>query len=1549
MILSLKNPRQGNILMGSSLFGLTLTYLMLSFAAADSPIPLGIPVGMFNVYASSDGNLGRSEPDLLEVFSGTPDLPYECINIVQHYWPSQDSLPKVEGDRYVEWWRRYIKEAYDLTNQDGEVRLRVLVGPLYAPFLQRGGGWLANFIEELCAFERGSPLEGSIAGWYVAEEPMGGSHNYDPDLLNRMIGIIKEAEDKAGSSHHQIYITVAVEGRYYTPQRLVEFCRNVDVVMLSSSTYLWFEPKPRPIYSPNWWAIHWSMSQVRNTLRPYFQSEGRKLPKIHVILQAYDVMGYGQPTHWEMRQQINYALNYGRVFSGRSLIANDPPADGIWFFWWTGIAKKEKDDWTYGKRIAEAIESTVASVRSPSLPSQTKLLLNEKTPFNPTDSPIPYQLARRGNVRVEVLDATRSAIASFDMGFQVEGVLSPFGGPIWNPESSLSQGRYTFRLYLDDVMADEKTIAVRWKPEVILLSHKTDVWSVDRHLIAEIVPPPLKKGLRGYAYLLDDSPYTVPPTDVNLSKTTEVLEENLEDGIWYLHIRCVDDAGNWSDTFHLGPIMVDSTPPRIEEIQSSIEQGVWSGEGKLTIKLKAKDETSGVGGILYSLDHRPSVTTLEGRMSPKEEISLDLPDGMWFLHLIVQDKAGNRSEVINLGPFLIDTSPPPMPKISSASHEPGRWSNWNLFSASIELGADGIRGVSLSIDGSPEGRPDDEVDLPPGEDILKELRDGIWYLHLKSIDRAGNTSPILNYGPIMIDTSPPTPPIISSATHKEGSWSSSGDAVLNCEAQDEESGVQSLLYLIAPEGERLYWDRALETRSGEIRLKLRDGRWVISAKAIDRAGNESELSSYEIWIDTTPPPPPLISSPTHQEGKWTGRRDLFISWSDDDISGISSYLYLLDSDPDSEPIKSLDGSVNSMRFESLPDGVRYFHLKAINGAGLTSPTAHYEIRIDSSIPPPPTVQADVRGDLISFRWNIDPPPSGIVGYSFLLDPFPHSIPDERVETTDTHRRFQGLGDGIWFFHVRALSGSGVWGETAHTSLLVDRTPPRITISSSEGMSWSKAPITLLSGEVEDNLSGIDPNSFEFRLNNGEWMSFKNDSAQEGVWRDEDEIPPLLDEGVTTVQVKVSDKAGNTGVSAPMGFMFDLTPPTLFLNSPTHPDQDRWYPSPFVRFLIGSEDNLSGVAAYSFLLDRSPETVPPKLDMMRADRHQLDFDLPSDGSWFLHLRARDEAGNWSEPVHYRVNLDSTPPKCGISVLRPKVDLSSGEIAFYTVKGDPPELLFGPARIELSLSEKLSEGPRLLLKKGSDVRELELSPSDSGGLIFSSAIFVDASMDEGQWELVVQGRDKGANPIGGVDGGRVRISSHIEARRGGTIFTKDLSSALLIPKRSFEGRARFELIPVGVGYRLKILDPIRLVRPLKLVLPLGEEIRGGNPAVFFYDGVHAHQIGGEVVGDRIVVSVDGPGLFFVSRALRGPFRAWAAPNPFTSSTLFHVVGGRGKPIIRIFTIKGRPIRTLRGEVLRWDGRDEEGRTVESGLYIFQALDGGRIATGTVVFVK
>jgi len=55
-------------------------------------------------------------------------------------------------------------------------------------------------------------------------------------------------------------------------------------------------------------------------------------------------------------------------------------------------------------------------------------------------------------------------------------------------------------------------------------------------------------GIAGYSVTLDRQPATTPPTKVNGSRPNAWA---LDDGAWYVHVRAVDGAGNWSAATHV--------------------------------------------------------------------------------------------------------------------------------------------------------------------------------------------------------------------------------------------------------------------------------------------------------------------------------------------------------------------------------------------------------------------------------------------------------------------------------------------------------------------------------------------------------------------------------------------------------------------------------------------------------------------------------------------------------------------------------------------------------------------------------------------------------------------------------------------------------------------------------------------------------------------------------------------------------------------------------------------------------------------------------------
>ena len=83
----------------------------------------------------------------------------------------------------------------------------------------------------------------------------------------------------------------------------------------------------------------------------------------------------------------------------------------------------------------------------------------------------------------------------------------------------------------------------------------------------------------------------------------------------------------------------------------------------------------------------------------------------------------------------------------------------------------------------------------------------------------------------------------------------------------------------------------------------------------------------------------------------------------------------------------------------------------------------------------------------------------------------------------------------------------------------------------------------------------------------------------------------------------------------------------------------------------------------------------------------------------------------------------------------------------------------------------------------------------------------------------------------------------------------------------------------------------------------------------------------------------------------------PNPFNPSTTVSIdVTAQSRVILRVFDVRGAVVRTLRDESMAagrydipWDGRDDDGRTVASGVYFVRFETAGMRTTHRAVLLK
>lgn len=103
---------------------------------------------------------------------------------------------------------------------------------------------------------------------------------------------------------------------------------------------------------------------------------------------------------------------------------------------------------------------------------------------------------------------------------------------------------------------------------------------------------------------------------------------------------------------------------------------------------------------------------------------------------------------------------------------------------------------------------------------------------------------------------------------------------------------------------------------------------------------------------------------------------------------------------------------------------------------------------------------------------------------------------------------------------------------------------------------------------------------------------------------------------------------------------DTTPPAMgAVSSATHPVDTTWYASNDPSFSWSATD--ANAITYSYAIDHISGTVPDSTPDGTATT--VTYTDLADGEWYLHVRARDEAGNWSLTTSQRrVRIDSTAP-------------------------------------------------------------------------------------------------------------------------------------------------------------------------------------------------------------------------------------------------------------------------------------------------------------------
>jgi outer membrane protein OmpA-like peptidoglycan-associated protein len=327
----------------------------------------------------------------------------------------------------------------------------------------------------------------------------------------------------------------------------------------------------------------------------------------------------------------------------------------------------------------------------------------------------------------------------------------------------------------------------------------------------------------------------------------------LPDGTYGAQVVVTDRAGNKSQTNFAGALLIDSVKPALPTVNHLTTAspnpkitGTWPHTDAENLQVR-------VDGHDYNLAADRQLTS-DGKGNWALALDKPLSDGRYRVVATATDKAGNASTVSAADAVLIDTTKPASPTIvgimgnNAKPMISGTWPEENGNKLQVVFnGRSFAAGTDKEL--TTDGNGNWKLSSP------KALSDGVYSVQAIVTDSTGNKSDVADAKAVVIDTTPPpSPTVTTTLTRKHtpmitGSLNAKDTASLTVSVANQ-SFSSKRAGEIAVSGE--HW-------SVQPKQPIGDGTYDVVVTATDKYGNSSvDLSKNELVIDGTSPPTPIV-------------------------------------------------------------------------------------------------------------------------------------------------------------------------------------------------------------------------------------------------------------------------------------------------------------------------------------------------------------------------------------------------------------------------------------------------------------------------------------------------------------------------------------------------------------------------------------------------------------------------------------------------------------------------------------------------------------------
>lgn len=322
----------------------------------------------------------------------------------------------------------------------------------------------------------------------------------------------------------------------------------------------------------------------------------------------------------------------------------------------------------------------------------------------------------------------------------------------------------------------------------------------------------------------------------------------LADGAHAVRATATDAAGNVSPASSTNVFTVDTGVPAAPTVVSPANGSV-TGDSTPTVAGTAEPAST----VTVLVDGTPvGTTTADGLGGWSLDLPTALADGPHTVAATATDAAGNVSPASATNAFAVDTGAPVVPVITAPADGTATADTTPTVQGTAEPGST----VTVLVDGAPVGTTTADGTGAWTLPIPVPLAEGPHELTARGTDAAGNTSPPSAAVTLVVDTTAPAVPVVT--TPADGSVT--GDTTPDLGGTAEPGATVTVEVDGAPLGTTTAdgtgaWTLPLPT-------PLADGPHEVVATATDAAGNTSPPSAPStVTVDSSLPAAPVVTAP----------------------------------------------------------------------------------------------------------------------------------------------------------------------------------------------------------------------------------------------------------------------------------------------------------------------------------------------------------------------------------------------------------------------------------------------------------------------------------------------------------------------------------------------------------------------------------------------------------------------------------------------------------------------------------------------------------------